>query len=149
MFDVAILCKKRKKTKRERNKKRMHFPLYRSNQVVLVIYRIAVYFVECTVAWTLVNGIVWHAVIGRTSSARDIVSTSMAAHFAFRDACIHVATSCAFPLQPRLRPRKRPLGIMRSVTSWSDTSVRSCLFDKNMARLPDGFDYYCKNDVNP
>lgn len=36
----------------------MHFPLYRRNQVVLVIYRIVVYFVEWIVARALVNGIV-------------------------------------------------------------------------------------------
>lgn len=36
----------------------MHFPLYRGNQVALVIYWIAVYFVECVVARALVNGIV-------------------------------------------------------------------------------------------
>lgn len=55
---MLLCCAKKGKGQRERTRKRMHFPLYRGNQVVLVIYWIAVYFVECAVARALVNGIV-------------------------------------------------------------------------------------------
>lgn len=110
----------------------MHFPLHRGNQVALVIYWIAVYFVKCIVVRALVNGIVWHAVIGHTSSACDIVSTSMAARFAF---CAYkrVATTLCISFAVTTPPPQTPLRnyVVRCVTEWYTCAVMSLRHERD------------------
>jgi len=97
---------------------------------VIVIYRVTVHFAISTCC--CINGISFDMPLSvALHRAHNIVSTLMAARFART----HVRGAPVVHFLCGLRPRKRPLEIIRSVQRY--TCVRSCLLGENVTRLSD------------
>lgn len=117
MLQIAKSLKKKIKIKNTRTR-RMHFPLIERtrSRLLSIEWRFAL---SNTRLHELVNGIVWHTVIGCTSSARNIVSTLMAACTAtFCNARIYVCywqLCISFAATNDSAPANAPLEIMRPV----------------------------------